>query len=98
MQVLLAAAPAQVNNRPRAANLSSRHKWVVAPACEGRGVVGEGGYMKLLLSLIVCIGLFGSIASDQNQAPSLQPTPLEAFAGLLATHAAWFERSWAHRK
>jgi hypothetical protein len=54
--------------------------------------------MKLLLSLIVCIGLFGSIASDQNQAPSLQPTPLEAFAGLLATHAAWFERSWAHRK
>jgi hypothetical protein len=45
--------------------------------------------MKLLLSLMVSIGLFGGIASGQNQARSLQPTPVEAFAGLPATHTAW---------
>jgi hypothetical protein len=52
-------------------------------------VGAEGGYVKLLLSLVVCIGLFGDITPGQNQAQSLQPTPLEAFAGLSATHVAW---------
>ena len=45
--------------------------------------------MKLLLSLVVCIGLLGGIASGQNQAQPLQPTPLEAFARLPATSVAW---------
>jgi len=57
--------------------------------CESGVVVAEGGYVKLLLSLVVWMCLFGSIASGQNQAQSLQPTPLEAFAELPATHVAW---------
>lgn len=45
--------------------------------------------MKLFFSLVFCISLFVGIAPSQNQAPSLQPTPLEAFAALPATRVAW---------
>jgi len=88
-EVLVATAPTQVNNRSRVAYLCGPNKLVVTPSCECCGVVVDGGYMKLLLSLVVCIGLFGGVASGQDQQPSLQPTPLEAFAGLPATHVAW---------
>ena len=44
--------------------------------------------MKTLLSLL-CFGLFCGVASGQDQISSLQPTPMEAFAGQSATHVAW---------
>jgi hypothetical protein len=45
--------------------------------------------MKRFFSLVFCIALFVRIAPGQNQTPSLQPTPLEAFAALPATRVAW---------
>jgi hypothetical protein len=45
--------------------------------------------MKLFLGIVFCIALFVRIAPSQTQAPSLQPTPLEAFAQLPATSVAW---------
>lgn len=37
--------------------------------------------MKLLLNLVACIGLFVGVGSGQNQALSLQPTPLGSVCG-----------------
>jgi hypothetical protein len=44
--------------------------------------------MKTLVGLL-CIGLFLRVATAQERALTLQPTPLEAFAGQPATHVAW---------
>ncbi len=45
--------------------------------------------MKLFFSLLLCASLFVKIAPGQDQAPSLQPTPLGAFAAFPATRVAW---------
>jgi len=47
-----------------------------------------GGCTNALASLL-CIGLFLRAATAQERPLTLQPTPLEAFAGLPATHVAW---------
>jgi hypothetical protein len=57
-------------------------------AIAGRVPSWEMDYMKTLLSLL-CFCLFLGVATGQDQTPSLQPTPLEAFAGLPATLVAW---------
>ena len=46
--------------------------------------------MKSALGVIACVVLLSRIAQGQaNPSPALQPTPLEAFASLPATHVAW---------
>ncbi len=46
--------------------------------------------MKSALGVIACVVLLFGIAQGQsNPSASLQPTPLEAFASLPATHVAW---------
>lgn len=46
--------------------------------------------MKSIASVIAFCSLFLSVGRAQvNRAPSLQPTPLEAFASLPATRVAW---------
>ena len=46
--------------------------------------------MKSALGVFVCVVLLSSIAQGQaNPSPALEPTPLEAFAALPATHVAW---------
>src|ERR1700730_17104776 len=50
----------------------------------------RGGSMKSIASVIALCSLFLSVGYAQiNRPPSLQPTPLEAFARQPATHVAW---------